>query len=91
MGADAELKAAALQWSRGRMTAESGVADRDTRRPRSASMEPRSDDRGEVAAQLLARAGVLASMEPRSDDRGETSESRASACGRLSFNGAAVG
>ena len=41
-----------LQWSRGRMTAESGRhRPHDHRRP-DASMEPRSDDRGEVHASV---------------------------------------
>ena len=36
-----------------------------------ASMEPRSDDRGEPRARKLTRTVLRASMEPRSDDRGE--------------------
>ena len=37
----------ALQWSRGRMTAERQDRDGDRPHERLASMEPRSDDRGE--------------------------------------------
>ena len=60
-----------LQWSRGRMTAERCQRALGCALVGAASMEPRSDDRGECVLAEKAHVAAEASMEPRSDDRGE--------------------
>mgnify|MGYP007080463664 CR=1 FL=1 len=81
----------ALQWSRGRMTAESGTEDPAGGVADVASMEPRSDDRGEIGRTMRQEVHGNASMEPRSDDRGEPERLPQRSPLPQCFNGAAVG
>jgi len=64
-----------LQWSHAQSNVETPKAGRKSAQPQSASMEPRSVERGNNLSCAAQAATSDASMEPRSVERGNTSGS----------------
>ena len=79
-----------LQWGRGQLTAESQLVAALVSAITSASMGPRSADRGKLERRATRLAELIASMGPRSADRGKRPVLGRDNAREASFNGAAV-
>ena len=80
-----------LQWGRAPMSAEIGDKGVELENSISASMGPRSDERGNaVHATVALHAPMNASMGPRSDERGNSAARASTPSWKPGFNGAAL-